>query len=163
MNQEENLRTTSPTTSESEGESIAQPVMTIDVMSAHILEMTVTKTCLEVLETLSKAFASAIKTTSVKPTAVMDAPYKILNEIGEDVTLLMEESSFKVAEGGSLEDLNKEAAVPLQLKSEKTIDAVLHLSKELLVQHQKQDKFLHIKVIYYYQRLHHQTEFQYHD
>lgn len=147
MNQDETPRATSPTTSDSEGESVAQPVMTIDVVSEHTLEMTVTKTCLEVLQNLSKAFASAMSTTSVKPTTAVEAPYCILNELGEDVTLLLEESSFKVAEGGSLEDLNKSAAVPLQLKAEDQANAVLHLNKELLERHQKQDKFLHVKVI----------------
>ncbi|XP_018574731.1 vacuolar protein sorting-associated protein 13 isoform X2 [Anoplophora glabripennis] len=144
--QDDTLNATSPTTSESDGDSLPSPVMSIDVVSEHVLEMTVTKTCLEVLQNLSKAFATAIGTTSVKHIRETSAPYQVLNELGEDVTILMEESSFKIAEGGSLEDINKSAAVPLQLKGDAPANALLHLSKELLVQQQEQDKFLHIKI-----------------
>ncbi|XP_066252738.1 intermembrane lipid transfer protein Vps13 isoform X1 [Euwallacea similis] len=119
------------------------PVMSVDVTSEKSLELTVTKSCLEVLSNLGKAFASAMKSEKVVSTDVL-APYRVLNELGEDITLLLEESSFKIAEGGSLEDINKSAAVPLVLKS--TQLTTIQLRKELIRNEQETNYFLHVKV-----------------
>lgn len=124
-----------------------QPLMSIDVTSANNLELTVTKTLLEVLQTLGKAFASAISTDSkVSTTTTIEASYKVLNEIGEDITLQLEESSFQIAEGGSLDDINKSSAVPLQLKPEFVSDETLQLKNELGSSQVKKDNVLKIKV-----------------
>lgn len=121
--------------------------MSIDVTSANNLELTVTKTLLEVLQNLGKAFASAISSDSkITSTSFIDAPYKVLNEIGEDITLRLEESSFQIAEGGSLDDINKSSAVPLQLKPEFVSDETLQLKNELGSSNVKKDNILQIKV-----------------
>lgn len=126
---------------------IPQPLMSIDVTSENNLELTISKTLLEVLQNLGKAFASAISTDSkITTTTAIDASYKVLNEIGEDITLQLEESSFQIAEGGSLDDINKSSAVPLQLKPEYVSDKTLQLKNELGTSQLKKDNVLHIKV-----------------
>ncbi|KAL1509353.1 hypothetical protein ABEB36_004107 [Hypothenemus hampei] len=119
------------------------PVMSIDVTSEKSLELTVTKSCLEVLTNLGKAFASAMKPAKVDSSTIT-APYRVLNEIGEDITLLLEESSFKIAEGGSMEDINKSAAVPLVLKVAQPTH--IQLGKELNRNEQETNYFLQIRV-----------------
>ncbi|ERL94109.1 hypothetical protein D910_11391, partial [Dendroctonus ponderosae] len=74
----------------------------------------------------------------------MSSIAKVLNEIGEDITLLLEDSSFKIAEGGSLEDINRSAAVPLVLKS--TPPTAIQLGKELNRNAQEINYFLQIQV-----------------
>lgn len=126
---------------------LPQPLMSIDVTSTNNLELTVTKTLLEVLHNLGKAFAAAISTDGkLTTTTIIEASYKVLNEIGEDITLKLEESSFQIAEGGLLEDINKSSAVPLQLKSENLSDESLQLKNELGSSHIKKDIGLHIRV-----------------
>lgn len=143
------LSTTSPISEESF--QIPQPLMTIDVTSSNNLELTVTKTLLDVLQNLGKAFASAISTDSkITSTTSIEASYKVLNDIGEDVTLLLEQSSFQIAEGGSLNDINKSAAVPLQLKAEYISEETLQLKNELGSDHVKKNNHLNIKVSEYY-------------
>ncbi|XP_050293110.1 intermembrane lipid transfer protein Vps13 isoform X2 [Anthonomus grandis grandis] len=141
---DDSLNLTSPITERGEEPDTTSnpPVMSIDVISDKTLELTVTKTCLEVLTNLGKAFASAIKQEDVS-TSIL-APYRVLNEIGEDITLLLEESSFKIAEGGSLEDINKFAAVPLVLKNPPS--SAIQLGKELNRHEQESNYFLQVKV-----------------
>lgn len=67
-----------------------------------------------------------------------------MNEIGEDITLLLDESSFKIAEGGFLEDINKSAAVPLVLKTPQP--TVIQLGQELNRNEQEKNYFLQVKV-----------------
>lgn len=67
-----------------------------------------------------------------------------MNEIGEDITLLLEESSFKIADGGSLEDINRSSAVPLVLKI--TAPSAIQLGKELNRNAQDANYFLQVKV-----------------
>ncbi|KAJ8953002.1 hypothetical protein NQ318_015363 [Aromia moschata] len=117
--------------SEAGGDNQAQPVMNIDIISESTLELTVTKTCLEVLQNLGKAFATAIQTEAIKPSTSEQAPYK---------------SSFKLAEGGSVENINKSAAVPLQLKLTEEASNRIQLSKELTAYSQKKSCYLHVKV-----------------
>ncbi|KAJ8937448.1 hypothetical protein NQ314_011837 [Rhamnusium bicolor] len=147
MNEQEEAAAAMSPTSDSEGDSQAQPVMSIDITSENNLEITITKTCLEVLDNLGKAFALAMKSESISSITTLEASYKVLNEIGEDITLMLEQSSFKIADGGSLEDINKSAAVPLQLKSDVVVvHKTVQLGKELLANSLKQDLFLHVKV-----------------
>ncbi|CAG9772493.1 unnamed protein product [Ceutorhynchus assimilis] len=119
------------------------PVMSIDVTSDQSLELTVTKSCIDVLTNLGKAFASAMKPEKVISSAVL-APYRVLNEIGEDVTLLLDESSFKIAEGGLLEDINRSAAVPFVLKTARP--TAIQLGQELNRNEQETNYFLQVKV-----------------
>ncbi|KAF7282566.1 hypothetical protein GWI33_002356 [Rhynchophorus ferrugineus] len=125
-------------------ENAAQPpVMSIDVASEKTLELTVTKTFLEVLNNLGKAFSSAMKSDKIASSEI-SAPYRVLNEIGEDITLLLDESSFAVAEGGSLEDINRSAAVPLVLK--KAQSHAIQLGQELNRNEQEKNYTLHVNI-----------------
>lgn len=139
------LSTMSPTSEETF--QIPQPLMTIDITSSNNLELTITKTLLDVLQNLGKAFASAMSTDSkITTTTSIEASYKVLNEIGEDITLILEQSSFQIAEGGSLDDINRSAAVPLQVKPEYAYEETLQLKNELGSDHVKKNNMLKIKV-----------------
>lgn len=145
MNEPDDSLNFSSPTSEEQVEIVNQPpVMSIDFTSEKTLEMTVTKTCLEVLNNLGKAFASAMKSEEKISSSDVLAPYRVLNEIGEDITLLLHESSFNVAAGGSLEDINRSAAVPLVLKDAPTDE--IQLDKELNRSAQEKEYFLQVKV-----------------
>jgi len=53
-----------------------------------------TKTCLEVLTNLGKAFQSAVKEGPEQPKTV--SPYMVQNDTGLVITLLLNKGSFKV-------------------------------------------------------------------
>lgn len=69
----------------------------ISITSAERLEMTVTKTCLELLGELGSAFQEAVYSKGLtKPSVV--APYKIENETGFDLTLDFSKGVFTLHE-----------------------------------------------------------------
>ncbi|XP_074114843.1 vacuolar protein sorting 13C isoform X2 [Cotesia typhae] len=76
---------------ESEPEDLHQSRMSIDIDSSDNLEITVTKTCFEVMEQLSKAFTSAMDATYSVPRL---APYVLKNETGLKLTLDLQASNF---------------------------------------------------------------------
>lgn len=57
---------------------------------------------------------------------------------------MLDESSFKIAEGGFLEDINKSAAVPLVLKTPQP--TVIQLGQEFNRNEQEKNYFLQVKV-----------------
>jgi vacuolar protein sorting-associated protein 13A/C len=59
------------------------------------LEITVTKTCLEVLKQLGNAFSNAMEARNKTSTKNV-APYILKNETGLTMTLDLEQSHFKV-------------------------------------------------------------------
>ncbi|XP_058806498.1 intermembrane lipid transfer protein Vps13 isoform X2 [Phymastichus coffea] len=71
--------------------------MSIDITSSENLEITVTKTCLEVLKQLGNAFSNAMVAGNKTSTTTL-APYILKNETGLPITLDLEQSNFKVAE-----------------------------------------------------------------
>ncbi|XP_053594598.1 intermembrane lipid transfer protein Vps13 isoform X2 [Microplitis demolitor] len=79
--------------SESEPEDFNQSRMSIDIDSIDNLEITVTKTCVEVMDQLSKAFTSAMDATDSVPRL---APYVLKNETGLKLTLDLEASNFVI-------------------------------------------------------------------
>lgn len=84
--------------SESEPEELHQSTkMSIDVTSSDTLEITVTKTCLDVLKQLGHSFSSAIFEVSGKEPTRKVAPYVLKNETGLAIILDMEHSLFKVS------------------------------------------------------------------
>ncbi|KAG7211251.1 hypothetical protein KM043_010561 [Ampulex compressa] len=88
-------------TSETEPEELHQtPRMSIDVVSSENLEITVTKTCLDVLKQLGAAFSSAME-AGEKGTTKNVAPYVLRNETGLAMILNLEQSHFKVFNNGS--------------------------------------------------------------
>ena len=68
------------------------PLMLISIQSKEILEMTVTKSCLAVLNTLSESFGSVTSTTKKKLPA---SPFIVENTCGKTVTILLECRGFK--------------------------------------------------------------------
>ncbi|KAF5306759.1 hypothetical protein FQA39_LY01517 [Lamprigera yunnana] len=104
---------------EEETIQIQPAAMTIDVSSSTNLELTITKTSIEVLNNLSKAFTSAITRGPLKATEIV-APYILKNESGLQVKLHLTRGSFKMyKQNDELSEvvLAINSEVPLQLKS----------------------------------------------
>ncbi|XP_076249315.1 vacuolar protein sorting 13C isoform X2 [Calliopsis andreniformis] len=140
-------------TSESEVEEFQQiPKMSIDVVSFENLEITVTKTCLDVLKQLGNAFSSAMEADG-KITAKNVAPYVLKNETGLAMVLNLERSHFKVFNNGS-EIINENtdsymevilesgASVELAPKTTKTQIPLLNQLKSDSVKEREDDKFI---------------------
>ncbi|XP_011630655.2 LOW QUALITY PROTEIN: vacuolar protein sorting-associated protein 13 [Pogonomyrmex barbatus] len=87
--------------SESEPEELQQSTkISIDVASSDNLEITVTKTCLDVLKQLGQSFSSAMEAAEKGPTKKV-APYVLKNETGLTMILDLEDSFFKIFDDGS--------------------------------------------------------------
>ncbi|XP_018341629.1 PREDICTED: vacuolar protein sorting-associated protein 13C isoform X1 [Trachymyrmex septentrionalis] len=87
--------------SESEIEELHQSTkMSIDITSFDNLEITVTKTCLDVLKQLGQSFSSAMEASGKGPTRKV-APYVLKNETGLAIILDLEHSFFKIFDDDS--------------------------------------------------------------
>lgn len=119
--------------------------VSMDISSKTMLEITITKTCLEVLNNLGKAFASAIEEKQILKTNVVSAPYLVVNQSGIKVTLLLNESSFSLygVNDPQVVILEDQTEVPLQLKSTIVVEKI-HLGqpKEVKVG----DRLIRVKV-----------------
>ncbi|XP_055686925.1 intermembrane lipid transfer protein Vps13 isoform X2 [Lutzomyia longipalpis] len=71
-----------------------QPLTKICVTATETLEMTVTKTCLEVLQNLGKGFSEAIN--SQLTTTQQTAPYVVQNDTGFDITFNLQRGGFSL-------------------------------------------------------------------
>ncbi|XP_076183155.1 vacuolar protein sorting 13C isoform X2 [Ptiloglossa arizonensis] len=139
--------------SDSEPEEWHQiPKMSIDIVSSENLEMTVTKTCLDVLKQLGNAFSSAME-ASGKGTAKSVAPYVLKNETGLAMVLDLERSQFKVFNDRSkiTNDntvsymeviLESGASVELAPKTTKTEIPLLDQVKTESIKERDDDKFI---------------------
>ncbi|KMQ93840.1 vacuolar protein sorting-associated protein 13a, partial [Lasius niger] len=89
-------------TSDSEPEELPSQStkMSIDITSSDNLEITVTKTCLDVLKQLGQSFSSAMEASGKGPTRKV-APYVLKNETGLAMILDLEHSLFKIFDDGS--------------------------------------------------------------
>lgn len=117
MNDNDNISASSPTGEGSEEETqLQQPIMSVDVSSSSNLELTVTKTCLESLTNLAKAFANAMQQRGVRKIEA-PSPYKVKNDSGLKVTLNLSKGLFKICGAANPAEvvLENGAAVPLQL------------------------------------------------
>lgn len=74
-----------------------QPLMNVSISSKENLEITVTKTSLDVVSTLGEGFKTAMKDGLPKIGSLSAAPYKIINYTGLPVELNLGSSSFKIA------------------------------------------------------------------
>lgn len=103
--------------------------ITMDISSKTMLEVTLTKTCLEVLTNLGSAFASAIEEKQELKATVVTAPYVVVNELGIEVTLLLSKCSFSLCSESDPEEvvLQDQTKAPLNLKVGTTVTA-LHLT-----------------------------------
>lgn len=75
-----------------------QPLMNVSISSKENLELTVTKTSLDVMTTLGEGFKTAMKDGLPKIGSLSAAPYKVINFTGLPVELNLGSSSFKVNE-----------------------------------------------------------------
>lgn len=128
-------------------EAQIQPTMSINVSSINSLELTVTKTCLEVLNNLGKAFSNAVKSTEMKQIK-RSAAFLVQNDTGIPITLCLDRSTF-VVEGAMESDevtLESEAQVALTLKSSGESHQKLQLKKEITKTRVEIEHLLHVKV-----------------
>ncbi|OAD52957.1 Vacuolar protein sorting-associated protein 13A, partial [Eufriesea mexicana] len=140
-------------TSDSETEELHQtPKMSIDIISTENLEITVTKTCLDVLKQLGNAFSSAME-ASGKGTAKSVAPYVLKNETGLAMVLDLERSHFKVfndrlkltsSNTNSYMEviLESGASVELASRTTKTEIPLLDQLKTETIKEREDDKFI---------------------
>ncbi|XP_068984481.1 intermembrane lipid transfer protein Vps13 isoform X1 [Bombus flavifrons] len=140
-------------TSDSETEELHQiPKMSIDIISTENLEITVTKTCLDVLQQLGNAFSSAME-ASGKGAAKSVAPYVLKNETGLAIVLDLERSHFKVFNDGSKLTSNNAdsymevilesgASVQLAPRTTKTEIPLLDQLKIETIKEKDDDKFI---------------------
>lgn len=115
--------------------------MTIDISSNHNLELTLTKTCLEVLYNLSAAFASAMQ-PELQVTAFV-SPYKFKNESGLTVTLLLTKGNLLLFGEDSKHDIILEtgAEANLYMTSDNDTSTGPNLSETDLLNVIEQEEF----------------------
>ncbi|XP_020292498.1 vacuolar protein sorting-associated protein 13C isoform X2 [Pseudomyrmex gracilis] len=138
-------------TSDSDVEELHQATkMSIDVTSSDNLEITVTKTCLDVLKQLGEAFSSAMDISKKGPARKM-APYVLRNETGLPMILDLEHSVFKIFDDESrMKDdsssymeviLETGASIELAPKTSKFDTHVLEQLKAETVKDREDSKF----------------------
>lgn len=71
-----------------------EPTTYIKLKSEQTLELLVTKTCLDVVQTLGNAFSKAIEQEGLIKTGVVDAPYVVRNDTGLELQLELAGSQF---------------------------------------------------------------------
>lgn len=73
------------------------PLLQVLVCCQDSLELTVTKTALQVLQSLGREFSQALhKKEDVVDTRKIDAPYCVKNSLGIQFTVNVEESNFMI-------------------------------------------------------------------
>lgn len=142
--------TASPT-DEIEDDRVKGPSMIIDITSKTTLELTVTKTCLEVLTNLGNAFADAMQTQEIKAT-VVSAPYVVKNTTGTPITLLLKYTQFKVynkqVKANDIEEivLQDGAEALLEMKPSTTVQKKVIMTKDLFQEEKKEEILLRVRV-----------------
>lgn len=71
-----------------------EPTTMIKIKSEQTLELLVTKTCLDVLQTLGKAFSKAIEQEGMIKAGAVDAPYVVRNDTGLELQLELSGTQF---------------------------------------------------------------------
>lgn len=138
----------SPTNEEVDSDlQVNSAAMSIDISSKTTLELTVTKTCIEVINNLLKTFATAMK---VEGSRVVEhiAPYKVVNESGLPVTLILNKGKFCAHENVSSENvlLESGAEVNLQLRNREEVNDSLQLGTEMEAINKSEEYFIHVLV-----------------
>nr|XP_022907818.1 vacuolar protein sorting-associated protein 13-like isoform X1 [Onthophagus taurus] len=127
---------------------VGQPKMSIIFSSKSNLDVTISKTTLEVLMNMSQAFSNAVNLTILKPPQRDTPPYKIINRSGLAVKIDCEKSNFHVYQQVAAKDviLENGAEVALQLKE---IDRTDYSLNEIFgnLNLNVHNKFLYITVI----------------
>lgn len=71
-----------------------EPTTNISINSDQTLELLVTKTCIDVLQTLGNSFSKAIEQEGLIKTGVVDAPYVLRNDTGLEIQLELTGTEF---------------------------------------------------------------------
>lgn len=136
------------TPADSDAASTVSPpsMMTIDISSRNNLELTVTKTCLEVLNNLGAAFATAIQ-----PEKKMEehlSPYKFKNNTGLAVTLLLRKGCFHLlGDENSTEALiESDAEVYLEIPHKHKVKSTINLLTEMDIMNKSEEYYLDVLV-----------------
>ncbi|CAH0394024.1 unnamed protein product [Bemisia tabaci] len=108
------METKNPNDTESSDKVSNNPLTKIDISSKELMQITVSKTCLQVCQDLGKAFRDAVSNEG--PLAMLvAAPYTLKNFTGLSVTLILGLESFKIQD---LERKNNEEIVILESGAE---------------------------------------------
>lgn len=120
--------------------------MTVDISSKDNLELTVTKSCLEVLTNLGAAFS-----TAMQPKAKIEehlSSYKFKNDSGLAVTLLLNESCFNLY--GDMEStdaiVESGAEVYLEIQEKYKLKSTLNLTTEMEVMNKSEEYYIDVLV-----------------
>lgn len=133
MNEQDELSATPPPNESFEQVEVQiQPAMSVNISSINNLELTITKTCIEVLNNLAKAFSNAMKSSEVKQIKP-SAAFLVQNDTGIPITLCLNKSTFMVqgAENSLEVILESSAEVPLVLKSTVKSQQALRLKRDI--------------------------------
>nr|CAD7395131.1 unnamed protein product [Timema poppensis] len=156
MNSQEPISTPLSTSTDVEEIAFQPPGLSIEIFSKENLEMTMTKTCLDVLTNLGKAFQTAMTEEGLKARPGPKAPYVVENDTGLSITLKLDDGPFQLQEVESGDEykqvvLGIGAKVGLCLRASKegamtekpTIPKDTSTSS---LEHQVDEKFLSIRV-----------------
>lgn len=124
----------------------SKPKMVVSILSKETLEMTVTKTCLEVLQNLGVAFNNAIFQPQAR-TSEVSAPYVVQNDLGLAITVMLKDSEFKIfddeSETKAIKEVVLESGARVNLCLIKEDDMNILIGQGTTVK----EKYLQIKVI----------------
>nr|CAD7454577.1 unnamed protein product [Timema tahoe] len=98
MNSQEPVSTPLSTSTDVEEIPFQPPGLSIEIFSKENLEMTMTKTCLDVLTNLGKAFQTAMTEEGLKARPGPKAPYVVENDTGLSITLKLDDGPFQLQE-----------------------------------------------------------------
>lgn len=114
---------------ESEHEDLHQLAkMSIDITSSENLEITITKTCLDVLKQLGNAFSSAME-AGRKTATQKAAPYVLKNETGLPMILDLELSHFKIFDTASKSSNDANSYTEVILESGASVELAPKITK----------------------------------
>ncbi|XP_071444778.1 intermembrane lipid transfer protein Vps13 isoform X2 [Hetaerina americana] len=97
---EEAAQVLSPNSDDLEEVKLPQPHLNVVFSSKENLEVSVTKTCLDVVNILGTAFQNAIQESTTQ-TSRPHAPYLVQNDLGVPINLKMKETNFMVCMTGN--------------------------------------------------------------
>ena len=93
-----------------------QALMCVDISSDHSMELVVTKTCIEVLSNLGKAFSSAMTPSTQVTSLEVLAPYKVVNELGCLVKVDLALGTFSLFKDDSASEVILESGAEVELQ-----------------------------------------------
>lgn len=112
-----------------------KPTMKISLISYETIEITMTKTALEVLTSLGKAFNEAITAEIPLSKRIEAAPYVVQNNLGFDITIMISNTPFKLYNVSNSDDvgdnivLKDREQISLCLKNDDSVSDHLRQSK----------------------------------